>query len=240
MAQVKVFLFLLNLQALTWRCFLGGWEPFIPFNFSVKHRPKTSLIHVKGWERGQILFDQEIYDRNSASLNGGRVGVLAFSQKNIRYSNLSYRYFKGSCHCQNSIFFFIAAAIVRLLQVPQQQIVKWMSMSYLETFMIKDLKLSLLFIMLKRRNSERTTGSAQIKRQVNSFWTWDVRTHSTQLSLSIHTIITTRTDQQKSSKFFWGKRQFYFIAKDLTFCLFCQYFSNWTMDTGPRWNSGRQ
>ena len=149
------------------------------------------------------MFDQEIYDRNSASLNGGRVGVLAFSQKNIRYSNLSYRYFKGSCHCQNSIFFFIAAAIVRLLQVPQQQIVKWMSMSYLETFMIKDLKLSLLFIMLKRRNSERTTGLAQIKRQVlNSIWTWDVRTYLTQLSLSIHTIITTRTGQQRGSKCF--------------------------------------
>ena len=69
--------------------------------------------------------------------------------------------------------------------------------------MIRDLGLSLLFIMLKRRNLERTTGLAQIERQgVNSFWTWDVRTHSAQLSLSIHTIITTRTDQQKSFKFF--------------------------------------
>ena len=82
----------MNLQALTLRCSLGGREPFIPFKFSIKHRPKTSLIHVKGWERGQILFDQEIYDRNSASLKGGRVGVLAFSQESVRFSNLRHRY----------------------------------------------------------------------------------------------------------------------------------------------------
>ena len=74
---------------------IGGWEPFIPFNFSIKHRPKQSLIHVKGWERGKIVFDQQIYDRNSASFKGGRIGVLAMSQALIRYSNLSYRYLKA-------------------------------------------------------------------------------------------------------------------------------------------------
>ena len=83
-------------------------------------------------------------------------------------------------------------------------------MSYLEILLMKEIKLSLLFIhfiMLKRRNSIRTTGLAQIERQrLDSFWTWDVRTHSTQLSLSTHTIATLKTDQQSSSMLFWGNK----------------------------------
>ena len=74
---------------------LGGWEPFIPMKFSIKHRPKRSLIYLKGWERGKVLFDEEIYDRNnSSSLKGGRIGALAHSQAFLKFSNLSYRYLK--------------------------------------------------------------------------------------------------------------------------------------------------
>ena len=72
--------------------YLGGWEPFVPFKFSIKHRPKSSLIHLKAWERGKLMFDAEIYDRNnSASLKGGKIGLLAHSQAYLRFSNLSYR-----------------------------------------------------------------------------------------------------------------------------------------------------
>ena len=38
------------------------------------------------------MFDAEIYDRNnSASLKGGKIGLLAHSQAYLRFSNLSYR-----------------------------------------------------------------------------------------------------------------------------------------------------
>ena len=82
--------FLTNLNPLN---YLGGWEPFIPFKFSIKHRPKSSLIHLRGWERGKLLFNETIYDKNnSESLKGGKIGLLAHSQAFLRFSNLSYRF----------------------------------------------------------------------------------------------------------------------------------------------------
>ena len=80
--------------------------------FSIKHRPKRSLIYLKGWERGKVLFDEEIYDRNnSLSLKGGRIGALAHSQAFLKFSNLSYRYLMAHVIIKN-YFLFTAAVIV--------------------------------------------------------------------------------------------------------------------------------
>ena len=69
----------------------GGWEPHVPLKFYIKHTPSSSLIHLKGWENGRVKFDQQIYDRSSASLKRGRIGAFVHSQQKVRWSNLRYR-----------------------------------------------------------------------------------------------------------------------------------------------------
>ena len=100
---------------------------------------------------------------------------------------------------------------------------------YLEIYGIRDLKLSLPFIMPIRRNLERiTTLPLKKKLEEDFFLTWDVNNHSTQLSLSIHTMLTTRTDQQRGFKFFWGDKQ------SLCFILLLHNFKFSSLsETGP-------
>ena len=72
--------------------FLGGWELYTPFKFVIKHQPKESLIHVKGWENGQQVFDSgQFFDSSNASLKGGRLGVFTMSQNEGRWTGLSYK-----------------------------------------------------------------------------------------------------------------------------------------------------
>lgn len=72
--------------------FLGGWEIYTPLKFVIKHQPKESMIHVTGWENGQQVFDSgQIFDRSNASLKGGRLGVFTMSQKEGRWTGLSYK-----------------------------------------------------------------------------------------------------------------------------------------------------
>lgn len=74
----------------------GGWTPFVPFKFYIKHVPSSSLIHVKGWEGGRLKFDIEIFDRSNLSLSrGGRIGAFDHSLSNVLWSNLSYRFEEG-------------------------------------------------------------------------------------------------------------------------------------------------
>ena len=72
---------------------LGGWEIDTPFKFVIIHQPKESLIHVKGWEKGQQVFDSgQILDSSNASLKeGGRLGVFTMSQQQGRWTGLSYK-----------------------------------------------------------------------------------------------------------------------------------------------------
>ena len=97
MREIKVkfsftlpFLFACQLKSTV--LLLGGWEPSVPLKFYIKHSPNNSLIHVRGWENGTLKFDDEILDNASSTLNkGGKIGAFVHSQRDVRWSNLSYR-----------------------------------------------------------------------------------------------------------------------------------------------------
>ena len=71
----------------------GGWTPFVPLKFYIKHVPSSSLILIKGWEAGRLKFDFEIFDRSNLSLSkGGRIGAFDHSLSDVLWFNLTYRF----------------------------------------------------------------------------------------------------------------------------------------------------
>ena len=62
------------------------------YRFQIRHRPDEKTIQVKLWEEGTLLLDTgKVTDTSDSTLNGGRLGVLCFSQKDVTFSALSYR-----------------------------------------------------------------------------------------------------------------------------------------------------
>ena len=60
--------------------------------FHIRHRPDEKTIQVKLWEEGTLLLDtRKVTDTSNSTLNGGRLGVFTFSQRDVTFSALSYR-----------------------------------------------------------------------------------------------------------------------------------------------------
>lgn len=65
-----------------------GWRDFIPYTFYVTHRPKVGYIRVVIKTGDKVVADSgKVID---STLKGGKLGVFAFSQENIIYSQLNY------------------------------------------------------------------------------------------------------------------------------------------------------
>ena len=70
----------------------GAWKVRTAYRFYIRHRPDEKTIQVMLWEAGTLLFDTgKVTDDTSSPLNGGRLGVLCYSQANVKFSALSYR-----------------------------------------------------------------------------------------------------------------------------------------------------
>ena len=62
------------------------------YRYKIIHKPDLDLIHVKLWEKGELLLDTgDVYDSSNETLRGGRLGVFCMSQEDITWSALSYR-----------------------------------------------------------------------------------------------------------------------------------------------------
>ena len=70
----------------------GAWIVRTAYRFHIKHRPDENTIQVMLWEAGAQLFDVTVKDNTTTPLNGGRLGVLCYSQAHVTFSALSYRY----------------------------------------------------------------------------------------------------------------------------------------------------
>ncbi|KAJ8963401.1 hypothetical protein NQ318_018880 [Aromia moschata] len=66
-----------------------GWKSKTPYRWSLIHRPSIGLIRLRIYDRSNITLDTgNIFD---STHQGGRLGLLAFSQEKVTYSNLQYR-----------------------------------------------------------------------------------------------------------------------------------------------------
>lgn len=63
-----------------------GWKDKTAYKFHLIHRPDTGLIRMQLWESRDQMFDTGcLYDK---TMQGGQIGLFAFSQKNIIWSDL--------------------------------------------------------------------------------------------------------------------------------------------------------
>ena len=63
------------------------------YRFHIRHRPDEKTIQVMLWEEGTLLLDTgKVTDTSNSTLLGGRLGVFCYSQKDVTFSALSYRY----------------------------------------------------------------------------------------------------------------------------------------------------
>lgn len=66
-----------------------GWRERTAYRWLLLHRPKIGLIRLRIYEGERLVADSgNVYDN---SLEGGRLGVLCFSQEMIIWSDLVYR-----------------------------------------------------------------------------------------------------------------------------------------------------
>ena len=71
----------------------GGWMFDHAYRYQIIHKPSQNLIHVKLWEEGTLLLDTgDVFDSSNSTLKGGRLGVFCYSQEDITWSALSYRF----------------------------------------------------------------------------------------------------------------------------------------------------
>ena len=97
--------------------FSGGWEPFVPLKFYIKHTPSSSLIHLKGWENGREKFNERIIDGSSESLKRGRIGAFVHSQANVRWSNLRYRFKKSHILIKFDLLILDVETLLKLWEI---------------------------------------------------------------------------------------------------------------------------
>ncbi|XP_073822838.1 cartilage oligomeric matrix protein-like [Musca autumnalis] len=66
-----------------------GWKSKTSYRWSLLHRPAIGLIRWKMFEADRMVLDSgNVYD---STLKGGRLGVFCYSQRNIIWSDLSYK-----------------------------------------------------------------------------------------------------------------------------------------------------
>eukprot|EP00112_Aurelia_sp_Birch-Aquarium-sp1_P017304 Seg3995.1 transcript_id=Seg3995.1/GoldUCD/mRNA.D3Y31 product=Thrombospondin-4 protein_id=Seg3995.1/GoldUCD/D3Y31 len=63
-----------------------GWKDHVPYSFKLQHRPQYGLIRLQVFEHSNLLVDTG-YIVNT-ELKGGKVGLYAFSQEGVIWSNL--------------------------------------------------------------------------------------------------------------------------------------------------------
>ncbi|KAG8146903.1 hypothetical protein E2320_013997 [Naja naja] len=67
-----------------------GWNDKTSYRWRLLHRPQVGYIRVLLYEGPQLVADSGVVI--DTTMRGGRLGVFCFSQENIIWSNLQYRY----------------------------------------------------------------------------------------------------------------------------------------------------
>lgn len=76
-----------------------GWKDYVPYHWHITHRPTVGYIRVRLKMGDTTLSDSgKIIDK---TLKGGQLGVFAFSQEHIIWSNLNYQ-----CNGKILLFFW--------------------------------------------------------------------------------------------------------------------------------------
>ena len=72
---------------------VGGWNYDTSYRFHITHLPDQGIIRLKLYEGATLLHDSgDIIDNGEKALRGGRMGVFCYSQQDITWSALSYRW----------------------------------------------------------------------------------------------------------------------------------------------------
>ena len=72
------------------------WEPFVSYKWKISHRPLLNQMRIQVWQphetSGMVkIIDSGVLPTIDGASDGGRLGVIDFSQENVIWSNFDYK-----------------------------------------------------------------------------------------------------------------------------------------------------
>lgn len=72
------------------------WDPFISYKWKIQHRPMLNQLRIQVWQPDEVhgmikIIDSGVLPTIDGASDGGRLGVIDFSQENVIWSNFEYK-----------------------------------------------------------------------------------------------------------------------------------------------------